>query len=249
VPTDQQEGSERLWKKFEQTLERSIASWQPPVGVLVAFNDFTGRNLVDTCRRLGRHVPEDVAVIVADNDLPICLQPAPSLTGIDVGHERVGYEAARLLDRLMKGGRCTERPLRISPTGVLARQSTDFFAAEDEMVVAAMRYIAGHLQESIGVDDVAAAVHSSRRTLERRFRATTGRCVFSEIRRLRLQRAQRLLIDTDLPIKQVARAAGFGSNVQMYQVFMRLLHSSPSAFREGKGNGQSRPHAGTGSEP
>jgi LacI family transcriptional regulator len=114
---------------------------------------------------------------------------------------------------------------------LVARQSTDFFATEDDMVVAAMRYIAGHLQKSIGVDDVAAAVHASRRTLERRFRTAAGRSISAEIRRLRVQRAQRMLLDTDVPIKHVARAAGFASTMQMYQVFVRCLHTAPGAIR------------------
>jgi LacI family transcriptional regulator len=236
APSDQQEGSERIWERFQHALERWIASWQPPIGVLVGFNDFTARYLADTCRRLGRRVPEDVALVVADNDLPICLQPPPSLTGIDLGYERVGYEAARLLERLMRGRHAPAAPVAVPPAGIVARQSTDFFAAEDELVVAAMRFIAAHLAEPIGVDDVALAVHASRRTLERRFQATAGRSVFAEIRRLRLQRAQRMLLDTDLPIKQIAHASGFGSNMQMYQVFMRFVRVAPTTFRETKGN-------------
>jgi LacI family transcriptional regulator len=226
---------ERTWARFQVTLDRWLASWQAPVGVFVAFNDFTARYLVSACRQAGRRVPEEVAVVVADNDLPICLQPPPSLTGIDLQYERVGFEAARLLDRLMKGGRPPAAPVRVSPTGVVGRQSTDFFATDDDLVVAAMRFIAGHLAEPIGVGRVAAAVHASRRTLERRFREAAGRSVFAEVRRLRLERAQRMLLDTDLPIKQIARSSGLGSNMQMYQVFMRFLGTSPSNFRDSRG--------------
>jgi LacI family transcriptional regulator len=235
VPTNvQQQPTEYRWEKFEQALEGWIASWRTPIGVLVAYNDFTGRYLADTCRRLGRRVPEDVAIVVADNELPICMQLAPSLTAIELKHERVGYEAARLLDRLMRGGRPPAEPMRVRPTGIFGRQSTDFFVAEDELVVAAMRFIADHLQDRIGVDDVARAVHASRRTLERRLRQAAGRSVSGEIRRLRLERAQRMLLDTDLPIKQIAVAAGFGNNVHMYQTFMRFLNTAPSALRETK---------------
>jgi LacI family transcriptional regulator len=232
--TDHQARSERVWERFQQSLERWVVSWQAPVGVLVAFNGFTARYLADTCRRLGRRIPEDVALVVADNDLPICLEPPPSLSGIDLGHERVGYEAARLLERLISGRRPAAELARVPPAGIVARQSTDFFASDDDMVMAAMRFIAGHLQGPIGVNEVARAVHVSRRTLERRFRATAGRSIFAEIRRLRLERAQRMLLDTDLPIKQIAHASGFGGNMQMYQVFMRFVRLSPSVFRNAR---------------
>jgi LacI family transcriptional regulator len=231
APSDQQERDVRIWRSFQRSLERWIVTWQPPIGLLVAFNDFTARYLADACRRHGFRVPEDVALVAGDNDLPICLQPPPSLTALDMGYERVGYEAAGVLDRLMKGGRAPVEPVCVRATTLVARQSTDFFAAEDQLVVAAMRFIAGHLQKPIDVAQVAAAVHASRRTLERRFRTAAHRSVAAEIRRLRLQVAQRMLLDTDLSIKHIARAAGFGTNMHMYQVFMRCLQVAPGAIR------------------
>jgi LacI family transcriptional regulator len=117
-----------------------------------------------------------------------------------------------------------------------ARQSTDFFASSDERVVEAMRYIAQHITEPIGVDDVAAAVNTCRRTLERKFQQFAGRRVFAEIRRLRIERAKRLLLDSDLPLKQVAREAGFRTPVHMYQVFLQFVQTAPSDFRkQGRG--------------
>lgn len=235
--TDQHVASEAHWQRFQQTAETWVRSWTPPIGVLVTFNDFTARYLVDVCRRLGRSIPEDVALVIADNDLPICLQPPPSLTGIDLNYERVGYEAARLLDRLMRGGQAPSKPLFIPPGGIVARQSTDFFATDDDMVVAAMRFIAERLAEPIGVTDVARAVHASRRTLERHFCEHAGRSVFAEIRNLRLQRAQRLLLDTNRSLKQIAHECGFGSNMQLYQTFMRFVGSAPSTFRKRRRSG------------
>ncbi len=231
---DQAARNAAAWHRFRKTLMRWVASWQRPVGVFVAFTGYTVRHLVNACHEAGLRVPEDVALVVADNDLPVCLQPPPTLTGIDLRYEQAGYEAAQLLDRLMDGAAPPGEPRLIAPGNIQARQSTDFFASDDDLVVAAMRFIAAHIQEPISVNDVAAAVNSSRRTLERRFLEAAGRRVFAEIRRLRIERARRLLVDTDMPVKQVAHAAGFRTSVQMYQVFRHFVHAAPSAFRTEK---------------
>jgi LacI family transcriptional regulator len=223
---------EPAWRRFRTKLGRMVASWQGPLGVLVTHAGFEARHILSECVRQGRRVPEDVALVVADNDLPVCLQPAPTLTGIDLRYEQVGFEAAKLLDRLMNGAKPPSGPQLIEPSGMHARQSTDFFASSDERVVEAMRYIAQHITEPIGVNDVAAAVNTCRRTLERKFQQFAGRRVFAEIRRLRIERAKRLLLDSDLPLKQVAREAGFRTPVHMYQVFLQFVQTAPSDFRK-----------------
>jgi LacI family transcriptional regulator len=231
---DQATRSAATWRRFRSMLNQWVASWQPPLGVFVTHAGYTARHLMNACNCSVYRVPEDVALIVADNDLPVCLQPAPTLTGIDLCYEQAGYEAARLLDQLMKGGPPPAEAVLVEPGGVHARQSTDFFASSDEQVVAAMRFITDHIKEPINVNDVAAAVLTSRRTLERKFQQAAGRCIFAEIRRLRIERAKRLLLDTDLSIKQVAHEAGFRSPVHMYQVFQYFVAAAPSVFRSRK---------------
>ena len=82
-----------------------------------------------------------------------------------------------------------------------------------------------------GVEAVAEAVHTSRRTLEYRFKKHLRRPVAAEIRRLRIERAKRQLAQTEMPIFQIASEAGFGDTKQMDQVFRRELELSPSQYR------------------
>jgi AraC family transcriptional regulator, regulatory protein of adaptative response / methylated-DNA-[protein]-cysteine methyltransferase len=49
---------------------------------------------------------------------------------------------------------------------------------------------------------------------------------------LRIQRAKRLLDDSDLPINEVARHAGFSDPRRMRVAFTRLYGRPPSAFRQ-----------------
>ena len=71
----------------------------------------------------------------------------------------------------------------------------------------------------------------SRRTLERRFEATLGDSVASSIRRAHVERATQLLIDTDLPLDEVADASGFKFARQLRIAFLKSVGSSPNQFR------------------
>lgn len=100
------------------------------------------------------------------------------------------------------------------------------------LVREAVRIIWGWSYRSLSVGDVADAVGLSRRTLERYFREALGCTVLDEITRCRLVRAQRLLENTRVSIKQVALAAGFSTPERMAKVFQRLSGMSPTEYRE-----------------
>jgi len=72
------------------------------VGVM-ACNDERGLQVLDACRRCGATVPDEVAVIGADNDEHLCDLSIPPLTSVDVNAEQIGYTAAVLLDQMMQG--------------------------------------------------------------------------------------------------------------------------------------------------
>jgi LacI family transcriptional regulator len=223
------------FRRFNESLERWMAQWKPPIGVHVAFSDMTSRHVATKCRKVGLRIPEDVALIAGLNEPMLCLHPPPSLTSIDVQFEEIGYQAARMLDRLMDGGPKPEERLLVPPVGVSARQSTNCLAVDDEIVAAALHFLVANSHRELAIPDIAAAVHTSRRTLERRFAATLGRTIASEIRRLRIERAKRHLADPKLPVKTVAIMSGFGNEQRLYEAFHRQEGISPAQFRAERG--------------
>ncbi len=228
------------WSRFQAALDEWIDSWTLPIALFVAFNDVTSRYVVNACRRKGLRVPEDVAIITLSNEPLISTMPPPSLSSIEVNYEQIGYQSAKLLTRLMDGAAPSPHHKFLKPTGIIARDSTDFFAVEDDVVAAAMRFIETRVGQRLDVDDVATAACVSRRTLERRFRAAAGRSVAAEIRRLRTLKAQRLLAETDLLVKQVAEEAGFRNAIRMHEVFIRDVGMSPSEYRQTATGGTAR---------
>jgi AraC-like DNA-binding protein len=167
-----------------------------------------------------------------DHEPTLCEHPEPSLTSVDVGYDRIGYEAAKLMDDLLTGGKPPRQPRLIPPREWVVRHSSDFLYVDDPLVTAAMQFIANHSRDPVSVEDIAGAAGASRRALELRFRARLNRSVAAEMRRVRIEHAKRLLIGSDLAIAAIAKRAGYSSNPQMTRVFQRELGVTPRTYRQ-----------------
>jgi len=219
------------WRKTESEIEQWMSQWPRPIGVYVGAED-CGRLVAQACRRRGWQVPADVAIIAGKNQETLCEHPRPSLTSVEIGYERIGYEAARLLDQWMQGQVPRKGPLRIPPRGLVVRQSTDFLAVDDDVVASAMRYISVNSHRRIGPEDVAKAIGMETRTLQNHFRRVVDRPIAAEIRRVRIERAKRELAQSDRKLSEIARESGFGESMRMCEVFRRELGMTPSEYRK-----------------
>jgi LacI family transcriptional regulator len=228
------------WEQQQVSLARWIDSLPKPVGVMTT-TDLLGQQLLEACLRANVAVPEQVAVVGADNDEPICNIAFPPLSSVIINDHQRGYEAAAVLDRLMNGESPPPGPTYVEPIGVVSRASTDIMAIEDEALVTALRVVRDKACDGIGVDDVVRSVPLSRSVLERRFRKLVGRSINNEIVRVRLNRAVQLLSETQLELKVVAHRSGFGSTAYMTAVFQKKLGMTPGSYRS-----KARQRAATG---
>ena len=215
---------------LNEGLQRWLQALPKPVGVF-ACHDVFALQVVEACRLTGLRVPDEVAIIGVDNDDLLCELARPSLSSVVVPAERIGYEAAALLERLLAGAKPPRAPVLIPPPGVMARQSSDVLAIDDPDVAAALRHLRDHAHGPLRVAHVLRAVPISRRALERRFRALLGRGLAEEIRRVRVERAKHLLAATELGMAEVTERAGFASQPQLSRVFRRETGLTPTAFR------------------
>jgi LacI family transcriptional regulator len=225
--------SRPVWRTFQRALDAWIESWQTPIGVFVTFPDAMGRRVAEACKRHGLRIPDDAALIASDDEPSLCLHPPPSLSGVEMPYRQVGYLAAELLDDILRGRKPPTTRLFVPPSGVAARQSTDFLAVDDPLVASALRAIARPTHRAPGVGDVCRELCVGRRTLERRFQRALGRGIAQEMLRLRVERAKRELAHAETPIKQVARRAGFRDAKRLHEAFARALGTSPSQYRAG----------------
>ncbi len=189
-----------------------IADWlrqlPKPVAVMCC-NDDRALLVVEACKLVNCSVPDDVAVLGVDDDVLVCDLADPPISSIALNTDGAGYEAARLLDSLMKGSAMTGQVIPVQPTHIVTRMSTDMLAVADRDMAAALRFIRRHANRLIQVDDVVEATTASRRVLEKRFKAILHRSVHQEIRRVRVNNMIRLLVGTDMSIADIAAHCGF----------------------------------------
>lgn len=224
------------WEQSGQSDERALGRWLrglPKPVAIMACNSIRGQQVLTACRQLGLQVPEEVAVIGVDGDEIICELSDPPLSSVILNAVRAGYEAAALLARMMAGQRTRPQTLLIDPVGVACRRSTEVVAVEDPLVAAALRHIREHACEDLRIADLLKVVHLSRAALHRRFQAALGRSPKVEILRVRLERAQRLLTETDLPLAEIALRTGFTSPEHFSYLFKAKLGQTPGQCRTG----------------
>ncbi len=194
-------------------------------------NDLRGQQTLDACRRGEQFVPEAVAVIGVDNDEVLCALCDPPLSSVVPNAERVGYEAAALLDRLMQGERSESSEILIAPRGIETRQSTDVLAIDDSLVAAAVKCIRERACQGLTVDEVLRQVPLSRSMLEKRFRRYLQQTPQEAIRSVQIKRVKQLLLETDLPLEAISHLAGFKHVEYMSVVFKRETAQTPGRFR------------------
>jgi LacI family transcriptional regulator len=71
----------------------------------------------------------------------------------------------------------------------------------------------------------------SRRTLERKFDKHLGYSIATAIRRAHVERAKQLLIDTDVPLDEIAEASGLRFVRQLRIAFLRETGTTPLEYR------------------
>ncbi len=196
-----------------------------------------GREIIHACQKVGLQMPQDVALLSGSDDELMCgLSPIP-ISGVKSASERIGYEAAAKLARLIGGSSRRPSTTLIAPLAVITRQSTDTLAIADAKMRAALHYIHGNLTGDLPVPKLAGIVGLSRSGLERRFRSLVGSAPADYISRLRLERVKSLLGETSLPISVVAEQAGFSSPEYMTTVFRRQMTVTPLHYRRTLLNG------------
>jgi LacI family transcriptional regulator len=210
-----------------------IASLPRPVG-LMACNDVRAHQIIMACAALNIAVPEEVAVIGVDNDEVVCELSWPPLTSIELDPAKVGFEAASLLDRLMRGVQPPCQPTLIEPACLLPRQSTDIVATADTEVAEAIHFIRKHACDGIQVGDVLKHLSISRSTLERRFSRVLKRSPKQEIVNTQLRQVKQLLARTDYSLAHIAKLTGFRYVESMCCVFKRTTGRTPGKFRRSK---------------
>ena len=107
---------------------------------------------------------------------------------------------------------------------------------DDATLVEAVRsYIKAHLAEDLSREQLTGAFYISQDYLSKLFHRETGMKLVEYITSVRIEEAARLLKTTDMPVGEVASAAGFSSSAYFSRVFRVHYGMSPNQFRGSEG--------------
>jgi LacI family transcriptional regulator len=222
--------SAKDWEKSQTRLVAWLKDLPKPVGIFAA-NDQLGVRLLEACQRAGIGVPEEVAVVGAENEETLCTFATPPLTSVRYEGQAVGYVAAEMLDRLMGGGRLRRKAVFIPPKGIVVRHSSDSLVINDPFVAHATRLIREEAFNGLNVDQLCRKLNASRSTLDRRMKAALKRTPKEEILRVRFREVERLLRETDLTIDTIAAQTGFAHSHYLQAAFKETHGTTPGEWR------------------
>ena len=131
----------------------------------------------------------------------------------------------------MAGEVLPETPVYATPSGIVSRRSTDTLAVSDIRLAKAVSFFLQNYMNLIGVEDAAHAAGVSRMMLTRLFRQQFGKSPRRFLQEIRYNQISHLLDTTDLPLSEIARRTGYGSDMALSLAFKREFGMVPGTYR------------------
>lgn len=220
------------WLRLQAPAVRRLASVCTGAFLLAAAALLDGRRAVTHwahCARLAELHPrirvEDDPIFIADGGI---WTSAGVTAGIDLAlamiEEDLGRDVALAVARRLV--------VFLKRPGGQAQFSAALEVQTSERFAALHGWMQANLAGDLSLPNLAARAGMSERSLLRHYAATVGTTPSRTVERLRVEAARLQLSDTDLPVKDVARRCGFGSEETMRRSFLRLLGTGPQAYRQ-----------------
>ncbi|HCR5760567.1 TPA: DNA-binding transcriptional regulator XylR, partial [Shigella flexneri] len=98
----------------------------PPQTGIIAVTDARARHILQVCEHLHIPVPEKLCVIGIDNEELTRYLSRVALSSVAQGARQMGYQAAKLLHRLLDKEEMPLQRILVPPVRVIERRSTDY---------------------------------------------------------------------------------------------------------------------------
>ena len=220
-----------VYGKDATRLRKWLLELPKPCGVMAA-DDEIAATAISICRLSGIDVPNDIAIVGVDDNESLCENTVPTLSSVRPDFQQGGRFAARILARMIHGGRSAHRETVFCVSGITRRGPTRMFKRRDADVSAALERIWAPGGAMLSPKDVLAGFSCSRRNAEMRFRATTGKSILEEIIAARMERAKSLLSGTSLTIPEIAAQCGYRFTANFRNAFHAATGLNPLAWRK-----------------
>ena len=214
--------------KFVTRIAETLMSMPKPCGVFTV-TDMIGAAAIAAAGKIEAEIPTTVAVVSVDDDPEICETCSPTLTSIRPDFYRLGFSAGRLLAKLLENG--VPANVNVPPLGIVRRASTQSMRLYDSKIALAMEQIRLKACEGILPGDVARTFDVSRRMVELRFKAATGKTIGEAILERRLAAACDYLATGKSSISAIANFCGWKSDIAFRKAFKSRFGISPRKWR------------------
>lgn len=204
----------------------------PKPCAIFSCNDTNARIIIRVCQSVALRVPEDIAVLGADNDEFLCRITTPMITSINLDYRKFGYRIGQLMDEVISGTIPAPRAIVNEPSGIVERQSAGL-CIEDPLVRQVLKRMRARFTEGIGIPDVLEGIPLSRRSVELRFRKELGTTMHDYLTMLKIGRMKELLLDDGMSVDDAAFESGFSRNENYFRTFKSKVGCSPGRFRSG----------------
>jgi AraC family transcriptional regulator len=94
-----------------------------------------------------------------------------------------------------------------------------------------LMYIDSHITDRVYVAELGALVRCSEAHFSRLFKRTFGESPYTFVVRRRVELAARRMLDTEIPLSDVALSCGFTDQAHLTNRFRQVMHYTPSAWR------------------
>jgi LacI family transcriptional regulator len=225
---------QRLRRERMEAVRTWLDAAAPPAGILCANDDIAAAFL----RHAGEIAPERLpllGVVGVDNLGAAKAGGMVELSSIAPNYAAIGAAIAASLAAMLDGETVAPgKVLRIGGARLVEGASSAAEASEDPLVMRLSARIRQSVQagQPLRVEGLARAFGTSARSLQIRFSRETGRTLRDFFIAERLRRAERLLLETDHSVADIAYACGFDKHAALSTQFRRAYGCSPREFRK-----------------
>ncbi len=211
----------------EEAFRTRLGAWVttlPRRCAIFAVNDCIAVDVAEALSAAHRFMPHDATLVGANAADPSDSAARNGISSVTIDFELSGYLAAKAL--LEGGGGEIFGPLLVE-----RRKSTRGRGRRAAFVMEAVDMIRREACDGLTAANVIKRSGVTKSLFTLRFREAMGHSVRAEIEQVRLARVLTLLAETDTPLGVVADMCGFGSEVELRQIFRKRVRTSMKEWR------------------
>ena len=218
------------------TLVSALEPWirtLPRRTAVLCAHDKRALNVISVCMKLGRSVPDDIAVMGRYNDRSISACSPVSITSVDMNMRGLGAAAMRILAHMIdhppnpKPGHL----FRVRPLGIVERESTAVYPVEPPWLASALMWLDGNLDRPASVQDLAEAAGVSQTALQTEIRRAFGMSAAKYILSAKMREAKQLVDEGCYSVKEIAAKTGFSAPNHFSRTYHAYYGRPPASDR------------------